>query len=163
MVSKASDCGVDASIKPISHLQNVLIIGFLLLFVVVFASAVSSLSWSIFAVVVLGVVWLLSVFVFVPKHRLSHLTVLPASNAYEEWLRWQLRYFNRGRSHTSSHEVFELWEAELYRVMDLGYCVHLTFNVTHPMPMQKSEVIWQDQLPPDAWRKLKVIARWHNN
>ena len=57
-------------------------------------------------------------------------------------------------------EYHELWEANLIQCRDFGRCIQLQFAITHPMPETLTLVLWQDQIEPLSWRRLKALARW---
>lgn len=65
---------------------------------------------------------------------------------------WQL-LFDKPEHH-------ELWEGKLVYCRDFGRCIQLHFAITHPMSETRQLMVWQDQIAPHAWRRLKAMARW---
>ncbi len=54
----------------------------------------------------------------------------------------------------------ELWQMYLSDITEVGVCVVLRFEVVSPMPKALTVSVYPDQVPAEAYRRLKVLARF---
>ncbi|WP_227431095.1 hypothetical protein [Psychrobacter sp. I-STPA6b] len=107
--------------------------------------------WVMLVIIAMSVIALLGMFLRQP--RLVHLTspVLYHRQGYQGE-HWQLVY--------DKAEHHELWEAKLLQCRDFGKCLIVEFAVSHQHDAPVSISLWQDQITPISWRRLKALARW---
>lgn len=99
--------------------------------------------WLIFLLVSAALWW--SATIKLPKLR--HIAMPNASDRDQ----WQFLV------ETAQGEM--LWQGTLGHIKDLNHCLRLEVRVTIPMPTKQRFLIFPDQLPQDAYRQLKVLAR----
>ena len=52
-----------------------------------------------------------------------------------------------------------LWRADLLSIQDYGPTVVLKFAVSHPQQRSISHALFRDQMAPQSWHQLKVMAQ----
>lgn len=69
-------------------------------------------------------------------------------SVYQDWL--LMMSTTRGEA---------LWRADLLSVQEYGVVIVLKFAVAHPQRRMISRAIFRDQVTPQAWHQLKVLAQ----
>lgn len=158
---RASSSRIDTPIRKISYWQMLVSIGYLLALGLL--SLVANVTWWVCLLfIVVSLLLMLWMYLRYLSHSaLIHITspqlYKPQDSSQsqqksQQQKRWQL-LFAKPRHH-------ELWEAELVQARDFGKCIQLNFAITHPLPKKQQIILWQDQIEPQSWRRIKTLSRW---
>lgn len=136
---------IDTTIQPTSFLRLLLYVG-LTIAMVVLAWLASLALWQY--VLILTVTAVVSVYLTLSRPILLHLSQPPLSQRIDE--NWQL-LMRTGRGD-------ELWQAQLHRVHHYKWVMTFELVVIEPYQRSLSVTIFRDQVNPEQWRELNILA-----
>ncbi len=142
----ANSLRIDAAIQPTSYLRLLLYSG-LTTVMVVLAWLASLLLWQY--VLILIVTAAVTIYLTLSRPILLHLSQPPLSQRIDQ--HWQL-LLRTGRGD-------ELWLAQLIAVSRYRWAISFEFNVIEPRLRSLSVTIFRDQVSPEQWRELNILAR----
>jgi len=142
----ANSLRIDTAIQPASYLRLLLYSG-LTAVTVVLAWLASLLLWQY--VLILIVTAAVTIYLTLSRPILLHLSQPPLSQRIDQ--HWQL-LLRTGRSD-------ELWLAQLIAVSRYRWAISFEFNVIEPRLRSLSVTIFRDQVSPEQWRELNILAR----
>ncbi|WP_201502442.1 hypothetical protein [Psychrobacter cibarius] len=142
----ANSLRIDTAIRPASYLRLLLYSG-LTVVMVVLAWLASLLLWQY--VLILIVTAAVIIYLTLSRPILLHLSQTPLSHRIDQY--WQL-LLRTGRGD-------ELWQAQLINVSGYRWAISFEFNVIEPYQRSLSVTIFRDQVSPEQWRELNVLAR----
>ncbi|HCT74441.1 MULTISPECIES: hypothetical protein [Psychrobacter] len=137
----ANSLRIDTAIQPASYLRLLLYSG-LTAVTVVLAWLASLLLWQY--VLILIVTAAVTIYLTLSRPILLHL-----SQRIDQ--HWQL-LLRTGRGD-------ELWLAQLIAVSRYRWAISFEFNVIEPRLRSLSVTIFRDQVSPEQWRELNILAR----
>ena len=114
---------------------------------VVLAWLASLLLWQY--VLILIVTATVIIYLTLSRPILLHLSQPPLSHRIDQ--HWQL-LLRTGRGD-------ELWQAQLIVVSGYRWAISFEFNVIEPYQRSLSVTIFRDQVSPEQWRELNILAR----
>lgn len=136
---------IDAPIKPTSHLRLLLYIGLTLALIVLAWQAPLRL-WQYVMIMIVYAAVVCSVALLQPI--LLHLSQPPLSQPVDKG--WQLLM------RTARGDA--LWQAKLLKVHRYQLLIHFEFMVLEPYQKPLSVSVFRDQMSPEQWRELNVLA-----
>lgn len=142
----ANSLRIDTAIWPASYLRLLLYSG-LTAVMVVLAWLASLLLWQY--VLILIVTAAVIIYLTLSRPILLHLSQPPLSHRIDQ--HWQL-LLRTGRDD-------ELWQAQLIAVSGYRWAISFEFNVVEPYQRSLSVTIFRDQVSPEQWRELNILAR----
>lgn len=142
----ANSLRIDTAIQPASYLRLLLYSG-LTAVTVILAWLASLLLWQY--VLILIVTAAVTIYLTLSRPILLHLSQPPLSQRIDQ--HWQL-LLRTGRSD-------ELWLAQLIAVSRYRWAISFEFNVIEPRLRSLSVTIFRDQVSPEQWRELNILAR----
>lgn len=142
----ANSLRIDTAIQPASYLRLLLYSG-LTAVTVVLAWLASLLLWQY--VLILIVTAAVTIYLTLSRPILLHLSQPPLSQRIDQ--HWQL-LLRTGRGD-------ELWLAQLIAVSRYRWAISFEFNVIEPRLRSLSVTIFRDQVSPEQWRELNILAR----
>ena len=142
----ANSLRIDAAIQPTSYLRLLLYSG-LTTVMVVLAWLASLWLWQY--VLILIVTAAVTIYLTLSRPILLHLSQPPLSQRIDQ--HWQL-LLRTGRGD-------ELWQAQLIAVSGYRWAISFEFNVIEPYQRSLSVTIFRDQVSPEQWRELNILAR----
>ena len=142
----ANSLRIDTAIRPASYLRLLLYNG-LTAVMVVLAWLASLLLWQY--VLILIVTAAVIIYLTLSRPILLHLNQPPLSHRIDQ--HWQL-LLRTGRGD-------ELWQAQLSNVSRYRWAISFEFNVIEPYQRSLSVTIFRDQVSPEQWRELNILAR----
>ncbi|MGP5202653.1 hypothetical protein ACTXKB_07825 [Psychrobacter aquimaris] len=142
----ANSLRIDTAIQPASYLRLLLYSG-LTAVMVVLAWLASLLLWQY--VLILIVTAAVTIYLTLSRPILLHLSQPPLSQRIDQ--HWQI-LLRTGRGD-------ELWLAQLIAVSRYRWAISFEFNVIEPRLRSLSVTIFRDQVSPEQWRELNILAR----
>ncbi|MGP5224235.1 hypothetical protein [Psychrobacter aquimaris] len=142
----ANSLRIDTAIQPASYLRLLLYSG-LTAVTVVLAWLASLLLWQY--VLILIVTAAVTIYLTLSRPILLHLSQPPLSQRIDQ--HWQI-LLRTGRGD-------ELWLAQLIAVSRYRWAISFEFNVIEPRLRSLSVTIFRDQVSPEQWRELNILAR----
>ena len=142
----ANSLRIDTAIQPASYLRLLLYSG-LTAVTVILAWLASLLLWQY--VLILIVTAAVTIYLTLSRPILLHLSQPPLSQRIDQ--HWQL-LLRTGRGD-------ELWLAQLIAVSRYRWAISFEFNVIEPRLRSLSVTIFRDQVSPEQWRELNILAR----
>lgn len=142
----ANSLRIDMAIRPANYLRLLLYSG-LTAVMVVLAWLASLLLWQY--VLILIITAAVIIYLTLSRPILLHLSQPPLSHRIDQ--HWQL-LLRTGRGD-------ELWQAQLIAVSGYRWAISFEFNVIEPYQRSLSVTIFRDQVSPEQWRELNILAR----
>jgi len=142
----ANSLRIDTAIQPASYLRLLLYSG-LTAVTVILAWLASLLLWQY--VLILIVTAAVTIYLTLSRPILLHLSQPPLSQRIDQ--HWQI-LLRTGRGD-------ELWLAQLIAVSRYRWAISFEFNVIEPRLRSLSVTIFRDQVSPEQWRELNILAR----
>lgn len=136
---------IDTAIKPISYLYLIFYIA--LFSIVMVLGALASLALWQYVVILLISAAVIG-YLALSRPILLHLSQPPLDKSvYQDWQ--LLIRTNRGDA---------LWQAKLNTVSQSHWVVCFDFNIVEPYQRRFSVAIFRDQVSPEQWRELTILA-----
>ncbi|MBZ1392139.1 hypothetical protein [Psychrobacter pacificensis] len=136
---------IDTAIHSTSRLRWLLYVGLTAIMIVL--AWLAALAWWQY-LLILTVSLAIAGYLFLTRLTLRHLSQPPLDQRMDK--QWQLLI------QTSRGD--ELWQAQLLSTHYYQWAINLEFNIVEPYQRPLSITIFRDQVSPEEWRELSILA-----